>query len=62
MDGHRKFVMSSTITYRLINMRKLSYKESSHTIRQWFRKCNALSKLDFDGDQRVKVDQNRAAS
>lgn len=31
-------------------------------IRQWLRKYNALSKLGFDGDQRVKESQNRAAS
>jgi hypothetical protein len=62
MDGHRKFVMWQIITSYSINMRKLSYKESSHTIRQWLRKSNALSKLDFDGDQRVKVSQNRTAS
>ena len=58
MDGHRNFVMWHIITSYSINMRKLSYKESSHTIRQWLRKSNALSKLDFDGDQRVKVSQN----
>jgi hypothetical protein len=45
----------------LINVRKLSYKETFDTIRQWLLKCNELRRLDFNTSQKIKEGLRGAA-
>jgi hypothetical protein len=54
IHDHRKFVVWRILAPYLTNVRRLSYKESFGTIRQWLLKCNELRRLDFDINQKIK--------
>ena len=56
IQDHRKFVAPY-----LMNVRKLSYKESFDTITQWLHKCNEFKRLDFNIDQKIKEGLRGAA-
>jgi hypothetical protein len=43
-----------------MNVRKLSYDHAFVIIRDWLAECNAIRKLDFDPDQRIKHDLRSA--
>jgi hypothetical protein len=56
----RKFVLWRILAPYSMNVRKLSYDHAFVIIRDWLAECNAIRKLDFDPDQRIKHDLRSA--
>jgi Primase X len=54
ISDYRKLVVWRILAPYLINVKKLSDKESFDTINQWLLKCNELRRLDFNPNQKIK--------
>jgi hypothetical protein len=46
IEDHRKLVIDIILAPYLINIKKLSFEESYHIIKDWLDKCNDIKKLD----------------
>jgi hypothetical protein len=46
IEDYRKLVIDLILAPYLINVRKLSFEESYHIIKEWLDKCNELKRLD----------------
>jgi hypothetical protein len=58
---YRKTAVWCILTPYLINVKKLSDKESFDTINQWLLRCNKLRRLDFNPHQKIKEGLRGAA-
>ena len=56
----RKNALSLILTPYLIHIKKLSYQESFEFLIEWLKRCNAISKLDFNANDQVKSALNIA--
>ena len=54
ISDYRKLVVWRILAPYLINVKKLSDKESFDAINQWLLKCNELRRLDFNPNQKIK--------
>jgi len=50
----RKFTMWRILAPYLINIKKLSYGDTFNVIKDWLNKCDFISKMDFNVDQRIE--------
>lgn len=60
IDDYRKNAVALIVAPYLINIRKLSYEESFHIIKDWANKCAELTKLDGSFDYTIKYSLNTA--
>jgi Primase X len=54
ISDYRKLAVWCILAPYLINIKKLSDKESFDTINQWLLRCNKLRRLDFNRHQKIK--------
>jgi hypothetical protein len=52
--------LSLILTPYLIHIKKLSYQESIDILIEWLKRCNSISKLDFNANDQVKSALNIA--
>jgi hypothetical protein len=61
ISDYRKLTVWCILAPYLINVKKLSDKDSFDTINQWLLKCNKLRRLDFNPNQKIKEGLRGAA-
>jgi hypothetical protein len=54
LSDHRKYCIWRILAPYLLNIRKLSEKEVTDTIRVWLHQCIQLRRLDFNYKQKIK--------
>jgi hypothetical protein len=62
LEDYRKLVLWKILCPYLINVRKLSYDESTLILREWLDKCNSVRRLDFNPNQKIKDDLKRVGN
>jgi hypothetical protein len=61
INDYRKLTVWCILAPYLVNVKKLSDKESFDIINQWLLKCNKLKRLDFNPNQKIKEGLRGAA-
>lgn len=59
---YRKHTISLILASYLVNVKKISYKESMCILTDWLSRCNQVRKLDFDPDHLIRSSLNTAIS
>jgi hypothetical protein len=54
IQDHRKYCIWRVLTPYLLNIRKLSERETTDIIEDWLNRCNQLRRLDFNYKQKIK--------
>jgi hypothetical protein len=54
IQDHRKYCIWRVLTPYLLNIRKLSERETTDIIEDWLNRCNRLRRLDFNYKQKIK--------
>jgi hypothetical protein len=56
LNDYRRYCIWSIFAPYFINVRKLSYSETSNLIKDWLDRCSFLRRLDFDATALIKDD------
>jgi hypothetical protein len=54
IEDHRKYAMWRIVAPYLISIRKLSHDEAFKIIENWLNKCDQITPLDFNTNNRIK--------